>query len=143
MYSAKPDFEAEIGSVELDKLTKPKSEETLTSAEILEKAIQKADELIDTYISSVTSVPIPDAKIPKLITGYSVIISIYGLHARIQYEDIPEFWKDKYKDVINHLKDISAGKANLIIKDDEGNIEPNESGIEYCVNPRIFGRGSM
>ena len=115
-YCTEEDILKAIKKREYDKLVAPDTEEgSPTSEDILTAAIQEADEMIDSYLRS-TKVTLPFETVPKLVTGCSVDIAVFILHKRIQYADIPEFWKDAYDTRIAWLKDISAGRANLPVE---------------------------
>lgn len=141
-YSVKNDFYSSIQSSELDKLITPTADEVtagITSDAILNDAIEKADNLIDSYITNQVK-ELPLETVPVMINKCSVDIAIFFLHGRIQYNEIPGFVETRYLAAEKYLKDISSGKANILINTEE---EEAEDRIEYEANCRIFNRGSF
>lgn len=131
MYSDKEYFLTKINSDELDKLI-GESEDNLDSA------IQAADSLIDSYLTNVAAtLPLTDP--PDIIKQLSFDITMYHLHDRIQYADIPERIKLKYDDAINFLKDVARGLANIPGLTSEDKAE----GINYENNSPRMGRDSI
>ena len=111
MYSTQDDILKRIRKRELDKLTES-SEGEPDSADILTEAVSTADSIIDGYLKSVVKT-LPLTEVPEAITDCSANIAIYILHSRIQYHDVPEFWKERYDNSIAYLKDVSRGLANI------------------------------
>ena len=104
MYSDKNFFLTKISQTELDNLTGAVDAN-------LDAAIESADGLIDSYLQTVTAVPL--AIVPAIVKQLSYDIAVFFLHDRIQYNEIPQRVKDKYDSSIFFLKDVAAGKANL------------------------------
>lgn len=68
---------------------------------------------------------------------FAANIAIYILHSRIQYHDVPEFWKERYENSIAYLKDVSRGLANI-----EASIEEDEQqdSLKAYYNNTVFDR---
>lgn len=112
MYSTEADFLKRIAKEDYDELTRPRTGDSLTAAQIRDEAIETADEVIDSYIMSVVDT-VPLDTPTKMITQCSVDIAIFNLHSRVQYDRIPEWVKDRYDACLAWLKDVQSGKANL------------------------------
>ncbi len=101
--------------------------DTLTAGDDAEanltNAIERADDLINSYLSNQMTVPLTEA--PVMIKGISVDLTIYYLHSKTQSNNLPEQVVRKYEDAILLLKDLSAGKAKLNFTSDE----PEQSAI--------------
>lgn len=135
MYCTKTDILKRIKKAQYDALTAPDAE-GITEENILNEAIAGADSTIDGYLKKVTKV-LPMASPPKSITDCSCTIAIFNLHARIQYDQIPEFWKDKYDAAIAFLRDVSKGMADLSVEIEETN---RVTMIKAHGSGRVFGR---
>jgi phage gp36-like protein len=80
------------------------------------EAIAAADAEIDTYCAARYTVPFETA--PAQIKKLSIDIAIYNLYKR-KVETVPEAKKDSYNNAVRMLKDISAGKAALMVGTEE------------------------
>lgn len=137
-YCTETDILKVIKKAEYDKLTAGDTGVT-TSAQIKDEAIADADSLINGYLKNAVKV-LPLVFVPKSIKACSVDITIFNLHARIQYDDIPQFWKDRYDAKIAFLKDISKGIVGLdqtVTADDEN------SNVDVNQNDAVFGRNTF
>jgi phage gp36-like protein len=135
MYSTEQDILKRIRKREFDKLVESISGEP-ASADILSEAISTADSIIDGYLKNVVKT-LPLTEPPEVITDCSATISIYILHSRIQYHDIPAFWKQRYDAAVSYLRDVSKGLANLETTIEEADIQ--ESITSYY-NINVFNR---
>lgn len=104
----------------------------------INEAIETADAEIDGYCAVKYAVPL--ATVTRLITGLSVEIAIYYLHAR---RTIPEDIQKRYDRAISRLKDIAKGI--LSIGADPPPASSNAGGAESNkpVPDRIFTRDKM
>jgi len=135
MYSTQDDILKRIRKRELDKLTES-SEGEPESIDILAEAVSTADSLIDGYLKSVVKT-LPLTDIPEAITDCSANIAIYILHSRIQYHDVPVFWKERYENSIAYLKDVSRGLANIEASIDE---DEQQDSLKAYSNSNFFNR---
>lgn len=135
MYSTQDDILKRIRKRELDKLI-DSTEGEPGSADILNEAIAAADSIIDGYLkNAVKTLPMEDP--PEAIVDCSANIAIFILHSRIQYHNIPQFWKERYDICISYLRDVSKGLANLdktIDKDEQ------QDSIKTYYNTNVFKR---
>jgi phage gp36-like protein len=105
----------------------------------LEAAINSASSLIDTYIrTSVKTIPIPAEQISETIKRICFDITIYYLHDRADYLDVPEAVQTKYDSSIQVLEDILSNKITL-----DKILEVNiEESVEYGTNISVFNRNN-
>lgn len=139
-YCAETDILKVIKKAEYDKLVAADTGTGMpSSADIKTEAIADADSLINGYLKNAVVI-LPLTTVPKSIKACSVDIAIFNLHARIQYADIPQFWKDRYDAKIAFLKDISKGIVGL---DQTIAADDMESNIDVNQNTNVFGRGTF
>lgn len=111
-YSTEEEILKRIKKSEYDKLVAVSSGDGLTADEISDEAIATADSIIDSYLQNrISDLPIDTP--PRSIVQASCDIAIYNLHSRIQYVDIPEWVNARYLAVMQWLKDIAKGLANI------------------------------
>lgn len=105
----------------------------------LEAAIGSASSLIDTYIrTSVKTVPIPAEQISETIKRICFDVTMYYLHDRADYADVPEAVQTKYDSSIQVLEDILSNKITP-----DKILETNvEESVEYGANVNVFNRNS-
>lgn len=85
----------------------------------IEDAIQDASDVIDGYIRNVVTLPIDEEQVPLVIKRICYDITIYYLHDRVDYVDVPEAVETKYKEAMKLLKGISSGEVNLVSVEDD------------------------
>lgn len=91
----------------------PDDDDEPTPEDRYERIGLKVDKKIDTYlISSDKQVPLPEP-IPDVIKTAAAIMRIYYLHFRGQPDEVPERWREEYKDQIKYLEAIARGAVNL------------------------------
>ncbi|MCB0724239.1 MAG: DUF1320 domain-containing protein [Ignavibacteriae bacterium] len=134
-YSTQEDILKRIRKRELDKLIESLDGEP-DSADILTEAISTADSIIDGYLKSVVKA-LPLTEVPEAVIDCSANIAIYILHSRIQYHDVPEFWKERYDNCISYLKDVSKGLANIEAVIDE---DDQQDSLKAYSNENVFNR---
>ena len=110
-YSIKADFQKVYSDEKLIVFTRGTG--AIVDAN-LDAAIAKADSIIDSYLKSVID-DLPLVNPPAFIKDYSIAIAVKLLTRGIHYNDIPKVVRTEYEDAIQHLKDISAGKSNIIL----------------------------
>lgn len=137
-YCTPKDILKVIKKSEYEKLTAGDDGVTEDS-EIRDNAIADADSLINGYLRGVIK-SLPLAAVPASIKQCSVDIAVFNLMARIQYDEIPQFWKDRYDARIAFLKDVSRGIVNLdqTVTDDQGSED-----MDYTQEDRMFGRDTF
>lgn len=112
-YTNKAYFLTKINVEELNKLTN-NTDSNLT------EAIASADSLIDSYLTNVVvKGSLPLVSPPIVIKQASYDLGIYFLHDRIQYDEIPQWVKDKYTACIDTLTKIAKGVIGLDINTED------------------------
>ena len=104
----------------------------------IDEAIEAADAEIDGYCAVKYATPFTAA--PRLITGLSVELAIYYLHAR---RTIPEDIQKRYERAASRLKDIAKGLMTLGIDPPAPSIDSGGSESNKPVSDRIFTRDKM
>lgn len=74
------------------------------------RAIADADEEIDGYVGSRTSVPL--SPVPGIIRKLSVDIALYNLFSR-RHDSIPEIRKERYNNAVKFLTKFAEGTITL------------------------------
>lgn len=77
----------------------------------LANKIKAADSEIDSYVGSVTAVPLDP--VPDIIKQKCFDITCYYLHSRTDFMDIPEAAGKKYDAAIEYLGKIAEGKIKI------------------------------
>lgn len=107
----------------------------VVEAAIVDDAIGDADRIIDGYISARYDLPLSST--PEILTAFACDIARYRLHI----DSPPDVVRDRYKDAIKGLMDISAGKASLDVDGKEADAKPG--GIAISSSSPLFGRDAM
>jgi len=115
-YCTREDIEKDLPKADLIQLTDDEgavtgeddSDETQVELRVSE-AIAKGDAVIDGYLRS-RNVTLPLTSVPKLINTLSVDLAIWGLYKRRISQEMPQTIADRYKNAINLLQQIQAGK---------------------------------
>lgn len=104
----------------------------------LAEKIKASDSMIDSYLrSKIKTLPIDP--VPDSIKQVSFDLTIFNLHDRVQYSDIPQWVKDKYDAAIDYLTKIAQGKVTLIPEPPEDDVESSvEVGGYDTVMTRKF-----
>lgn len=82
---------------------------TEADEDVVAECIDQADREIDSYIATVTAVPL--STVPPLVANLSAKIAIWNLHLRKYFDS--EIWYKTYKDCIDLLKMIARGEILL------------------------------
>ncbi|QPJ61697.1 MAG: DUF1320 domain-containing protein [Candidatus Nitronauta litoralis] len=107
-YCAQTDIEQMLPPDELIQLTDD-SGLGVANTTVIAAAINKADELIDSYVGKVKTVPL--SPVPGIIKNLSVTLSIWFLHERRGLDD--EVRRRAFEDAEKRLDSISKGKITL------------------------------
>jgi phage gp36-like protein len=103
----------------------------------VERALNDASALIDTYIGARYSLPLPE--VPDVLMAYCVDIALYKLSADIAYT---EEKRKRYDDAISGLVNISKGIATLTFISG-GEPDTSTGDVELISADRQFSRKSM
>lgn len=121
-YCSESDLQARFGTEEIaDLLDRDNNSSADTNA--LSSAQSDADALIDGYISGRYSTPL--STVPNVIVNVACNLVRYTLYSN----NAPEEVRNRYKDSIQTLKDIQAGKFSLPV--DEVETSESTGGIVY------------
>ena len=111
MYATRQDLEARFGADEIANL-----EAMHSSPEAINQMLQDASEEIDSYISVIYQLPLP--QIPSTLRRVACNITRY----RLYYQQPTEEVDNRYKAEIAYLKDIVKGLATLPIKNEQNEV---------------------
>ena len=116
-YAVQQDLIDRFGNDELLQVA-DRDGDQVVDATVVTKALEDADELIDSYIAKRYDLPL--ASVPARLVRLACDIARYYLHK----DDPTESVETAYKDAVAFLRDVSAGKAEL----DVGGEEPTREG---------------
>jgi len=104
----------------------------------IDDKVADASDLIDNHIKNVVTLPLEENQVPKTIKRICYDITMYYLHDRVDYADVPEAIETKYKEALKLLNGISSGKINLnTVEEDNKN-----DLIDYGSSATQFKRNS-
>lgn len=106
--------------------------------DVVTRAIADADAEIDSYCG--TRYDVPFSPVPPIIRKRSVDLAICNLYARRR--GVPEDRKERCKEAVTWLRDVSTNKATLGEDDPDGTpSDANAPDIDHST--RIFTRDKM
>jgi len=79
-------------------------------AEVVNEIIAQADAEIDAYLAVRYQLPLSET--PARVKALSVDLALYHLYTRRSV--MPEVRRQKYEDAVKFLKDVGAGRAEII-----------------------------
>lgn len=132
-YATKPDMIALFESAELVSLTdRAKPPTGAIDDGVLGKALDDAAALMDAYL---TRYQVPVSPVPPILVALNCDIARYRL-----YDNQPtDIVRERYKNAIDFLKDVQAGRADL----GSDVVSPSTSGIGYSGDARVFSRETL
>ena len=83
------------------------------TAAAINDALGDATSECDTYLATRYMVPI--APVPRIIRNHTINMAVY--HLASTADRMTEIIRERYKNAVNYLKDIAAGRANLPLGD--------------------------
>jgi phage gp36-like protein len=105
----------------------------------VEGAIADADAEIDGYVGRRHAVPLDP--VPPMLTKISADIAVYNLYL-LRPGSVPEEIRERYKDAIRFLKDVSNGVVSLGVDDPDGTpAATHKPDIES--SDRVFSRSKL
>ncbi len=141
MYLTREEILNEISADTLALITS--NDGSLIDWDKVDKAIQDASAVIDSYLSSRYSVPL--STVPRLIKKICSDLTIYELYqsaiSNNYIAETPEGIKERHDKAMEILKDISAGKAGIegLSETGEQITDPTTSKIRYTSRDKTFG----
>jgi phage gp36-like protein len=137
-YCTSDDILKHIPEPELAQLTAETGE--APDLEVVNDAIAAADAEIDSYLGVRYSLPLA-APAPARIKALSVDMAIYHLHSRRGI--MPEVRRDKYKDAVAFLRDVAAGRVQVIGATGLEPLGDSENVVEVSSSERLFSRDKL
>lgn len=135
-YASPDDFIDRFGlqlTVEVTNLDDPTAQTINTRR--LAMALADAQCLIDSYIQGRVQLPLEPLAVPTILIGYSCDIALYELDHRRTREEVTI----RYQFVIEWLKDVCSGKANLGLDQQCPPETPQTPDLPYiCAPERVF-----
>lgn len=101
----------------------------------LDKAIARADEMIDAHLRNRYTVPF--ATVPELIRNISTDLAIYYLYDRRLNTQIPESIEKRYEKALAILASLQSGDL-VLDSTDAGGRKPSEYRSNKTADDRIF-----
>lgn len=105
-YATLNDLIERAGEIEIQQLA-DRDRDMIPDADVIDAALDDAGNLIDGYIATRYSTPLPT--VPRLVSTWAVSIARYILFR----DGAPEHVAQDYKDAIAALKDVQAGRLAL------------------------------
>lgn len=125
-YAVKADMQAEFGDTDLAQLT-DRVNGQVTDDAVLNGALVRADEEIDSYLAQRYTLPFASA--PARLRSIAMDMARYYLSdARA-----PQIVQDRYKAAVAWLKDVAAGKAVVGVDVADNLITPPVSAVVAVV----------
>ncbi len=139
MYCSKADIQKRVSDTDLIELTTEDAQAQVPDDDIIDEAIEAADEEIESYAAARYNVPF--SPVPGRIMDVSRDIAIWNLYARRPAIETPEVIKDRYKSAVKWLEKLNAGKVT--IGDSPEPAESETVGGQVSQNDRVFTRDTL
>lgn len=118
-YSTLEDLKTYMPNNHLVQLTDDENVNEIDT-EVVDDAIARADNLIDSYLRGRYPVPIADSEdVPQEIKDISTKVAAYNLYRKNMQLTLPEPVKIEYKQAIDLLKMIQSGKVSPFAANEE------------------------
>ncbi len=105
-YATLEDLIERAGAAEIRQIA-DRDRDGTPDPDVIDAALSDADNLIDGYVSTKYTLPLPS--VPDIVNTWAVSIARYVLHRN----GAPEHVRQDYKDAVAALKDVAAGKLAL------------------------------
>jgi phage gp36-like protein len=136
-YSALEQIQQRVNETTLIRLTTDSGD--AVDLVTVEGAIADADAEIDGYVGRRHAVPLDP--VPPMLVKLSADIAVRNLYG-LRPGSVPEEVKDRYKDAVRFLKDVSSGVVSLGVDDPEGTPSAtHKTDIES--SDRVFSRTKL
>lgn len=102
---------------------------------VIKEKIKDAEGILESYLSSRYAIPIKssDGRVPPTVIGSLFTITKYLLYGR--RDAITQEIKEQYDTTMRWLRDVSAGRANIPLLDNDNTVE-DVGSTSIDVNPR-------
>lgn len=132
-YATQQDLIDRFGQQELIQLTDRVNGIAIDAA-VLNQVLADADAEINIYLSGY----LPLASVPLVLKGLACDIARFKLYK----DEAPEVIVTRYKEAMNRLKDVAAGKASLGL-DTAQQATPSAGGPDYVAGARVFSPDNL
>jgi len=138
VYASRADIETAYGE---DVLFGAVGDDGLVDGARIVRALEKAKDEIDSYISVRHALPLPE--VPSRLRDVSVDLAIY--HINMGADALTDEMRTRYKDGLAWLKDVGAGRAQLGLKTSgrDGSQRSGPRPVVTTGTPRQFSRRAM
>lgn len=126
-YATLDDLIERAGAAEIRDIA-DRDRDGILDDDVITKALQDADNLINTYIGAKYTVPL--VAVPPIVTTWAVSIARYFLH----HNGAPDQVKDDYEDAKAGAKDVARGVGTLSVAPGEPEIS-SSSGTVMAQHP--------
>lgn len=113
-YCTIADITAEVPDADLIQITNDSGGSTVDDT-VITNAISYVDNIIDGYLRGRYNLPL--TTVPDELKFIAIDYVKYRLYSRRMYTEIPPVVEQRYKEVIQLLKDIQNGKFSLGVED--------------------------
>ena len=141
-YTTYKKFESEVPTLIQAMATNDTQDFNVNGNFVIDK-LSSAESMVDGYLQTRYSVPVKseDGTVPVIIVQAVHTIAKYYLYQR--RNNVTADIQAQYENIIQWLKDVSTGKSNIAVANEEG--ETDESfEIDIVTgeeDPQMFGRG--
>ena len=105
-YAASTDLVEAFGELELKQIA-DRDRDGIADAAVVSRALQDADELINSYLAQRYTLPLPS--VPKVLVSRACDVARFRLHKEGGHEEI----RTRYEEAVSWLKDVVARRAGL------------------------------
>ena len=131
-YCSESDIEDRMGQDRLMALADHDGDGT-ADAEVVDRAIEDAQSLIDSYLDTRYAVPV--SPVPDRLKSCAVSLAVYFM--ALGRDSVTPDLRSHYEGQLRWLEDVVAGRASL--GDGRGRA-PGASGVRHESQERLFGR---
>jgi phage gp36-like protein len=136
-YCEQADLAKLVTWEELAKLTAEAGDDI--DAAVMSEAIAQADAEIDSYLAVRYALPLDS--VPARVKALSASLSLYHLYAR---RGVAEgVWRQKYEDAVKFLRDVGAGRAEIIGATGAAPTGAESAVVELSSNEPAFTRSYL
>ena len=142
MYATVQDVKDALDSGALLRLFDDENEDSTAAGDMRAKQQARGP---DTYIGQRYDLPLPST--PPVLRGKVVDIAVWNLFARRGLGNADEVVRERYKNALRWLEQLSVGKVSLPLApsgdDGGGGTPPQAGGASIRAQPRRFSRDTM
>ena len=110
-------------------------------AAVVQSAIDDAAEEINGWIGRRFKLPLSTA--PSILAKFNADIAVYNLYGR-RSGDVPEKWRNRYKDAVKFLEAVSDGRVTLGVQPGpDAPTAGSSAGIKTSARTKIFSETEL